>query len=255
MTKKIIYELPLNERIRIFLKLEDLFEQMLHFSEFDDEWNNRAELSCLLNILAIASRADLKAEITKEIDRHIKSLAIFSNSPNVDRDKLGQTIKHLHHLNSQIIAGVGRIDQKLTTVELLKCLSQRNNIPGGTCDFDIPSYHFWLNQPLSYRREQIKSWTENLTSIQQAIHLLLQFVRHSASPAQVTAYSGFYQQNINKHQSVPLIRVSVETSSPYFAEISGGKHRFTVRFMEPRETDRAIQTSLDINFSLHLCQI
>lgn len=254
MTNKIIYELPLNERIRTFLKLEELFEQMLYFSENDDEWHNRAELSCLLNILAIASRADLKTEIAKEIDRHIKSLAIFSKNPNVDRDKLGKTIEQLHRLNTEIISSSGRIDQKLTSVELLKCLSQRNNIPGGSCDFDIPAYHFWLNQPLDIRRKQIQSWTGNLVSLQQAIHLLLKFVRYSASPENITAQSGFYQQNL-ANQNIQLIRVSLEKNSAYFAEISGGKHRFTVRFMQAKETERAAQTNSDIHFTLHLCQI
>lgn len=255
MSKQITYELPLSERIRTFLRLEDLFEQMQHFSEHDGEWQNRAELSCLLDILAIAGRCDLKNEIVKEIERHTKSLAIFSQNPNVDSSKLEQTIAQLNQLNIELTASMGRADQSVSRVELLKSLAQRSSIPGGTCDFDLPTYHFWLNKPIQERRLQIQSWTKNLIPIQQAIFLLLQFIRHSATPVIKTANAGFYQQNLESNQPAQLLRVSLDSNSKYFAEISGGKHRFTVRFMQPEESERPHQSSEDINFSLTICQL
>lgn len=255
MTNTITYEFPLNERIRTFLKLEDLFQQMAHLSIVDDEWNNRAELSCLLNILAIAKNADLKTELAKEIDRHIKSLALFSKNPGVDSQKLNRTIEQLLALNTEITGRVGRIDQKVHTIEILKRLHQRNNIPGGTCDFDMPAYHFWLNQPLQFRRQQIVDWSQNLKCIEQAIKLLLQIIRHSATSEQQVAHVGFFQKNLSNHQNAQLIRISIEKDSPYFAEISGGKHRFTLRFMELKLTERAVQSEADCHFTLQLCQI
>lgn len=255
MSEQITYELPLSERIRTFLRLEDLFEQMQHFSQHDGEWQNRAELSCLLDILAISSRTDLRNEITKEIERHTKSLIIFAKNPKVDGEKLKHSIDQLNQLNQQLLSSSGRIDQILGQVCLLKCLSQRNSIPGGTCDFDLPVYHFWLNKPLSERREKIQSWTSHLKPIQQSISLLLQFIRFSATPSTKTAHSGFYQQSLDSSHPVHLLRVSLDLNSPYFAEISGGKHRFSVRFMVPLETERPSQTSDDINFTLNICQL
>lgn len=255
MSEQITYELPLSERIRTFLRLEDLFDQMQHFSEHDGEWQNRAELSCLLDILAISSRTDLKNEITKEIERHTKCFAIFAQNPKVDREKLQQSIDTLNQVNLQLMSSSGRVDQVLTQVDLLKCLAQRNSIPGGTCDFDLPAYHYWLNKPLPNRQAEIESWTENLRPIKKAISLLLQFIRFSATPLLKTASSGFYQQNLDTSQPVHLLRVSVPLNSNYYAEISGGKHRFTVRFMEPNDSERAIQTSENIHFTLNICQM
>ncbi|MBV1875509.1 MAG: cell division protein ZapD [Cycloclasticus sp.] len=249
------YELPLSERIRTFLRLEDLFEQMLHFSQHDGEWQNRAELGCLLDILAISSRTDLRNEITKEIERHTKYLVIFAQNPKVDRVKLEQSIDQLNLLNRQLLSTSGRIDQILSQVDLLKCLSQRNSIPGGTCDFDLPTYHFWLNKPLDVRREEIQSWTAHLNPIRQSISLLLQFIRYSATPTPKTAHAGFYQQSLDTNHPVHLLRVSLDIDSQYFAEISGGKHRFTVRFMVPLETERPSQICDDINFTLSICQL
>lgn len=255
MSEIITYELPLNERVRTFLRLEDLFFQMEHFAQQDAPYQNRAELGCLLDILSIAGRSDLRNEITKEIERHIKRLVIFTQNPHVDRKKLQESISQLTLLNQKLIAFEGRIDQQASNIQLLKSLAQRSSIPGGTCDFDLPSYHFWLNQPVEIRRQQIHDWSENLHPIKESIALLLQFIRFSSAPIIKTAISGFYQQALNSSQAVQLLRVSVATSVFAFAEISGGKHRFSVRFMQPSETERASQVTGNIDFTLHICQL
>lgn len=229
--------------------------QMNHFSEHDNEWNNRAELNCLLDIFTISSRADLKSEITKEIERHTKSLALFSQYPNVDAEKLKSSIVKLSELNVRLASTSGRIDHKVGQIDLLKCLIQRSSIPGGTCDFDLPGYHFWLKQPLQHRREQINYWTENLVAIRESISLLLEYIRSSGTGVSKIAACGVYQQSLSDQQAVQLIRVSVDSTSPFFSEISGGKHRFTVRFMTLRETERPAQTSEDVNFTLNICQL
>jgi len=253
--EQITYELPLSERIRTFLRLEDLFEQMQHFAQYDGEWQNRAELSCLLDILALSSRMDLRSEITKEIERLTKRLVIFLQNPNVDNHKLKTTIDQLGQLNHTLISSSGRVDQVLNQVDLLKSLAQRNSIPGGSCDFDLPAYHFWLNKPLAERLRYTQSWTANLEPIKQSINLLLQFIRSSASPSNKKALAGFYQQSLDSSHPAQLLRVSLHRDSAYFAEISGGKHRFSIRFMQPSDNDRPSQTSNDIDFSLHICQL
>jgi len=229
--------------------------QMNHFSQQDNEWNNRAELDCLLDIYTISSRADLKSEISKEIERHIKSLAVFAQNPKVDGEKLKQSINTLNQLNVQLLSTSGKIDQKVSEIDLLKCLTQRSSIPGGTCDFDLPSYHFWLNKPLHDRRQQIQYWADRLIPIQQAITILLDYIRSSGRAVLKTATSGVYQQSLSDQQTVQLIRVSLNKDSPFFSEISGGKHRFTVRFMTLRETERPAQTTEDIDFLLNICQL
>ena len=255
MQEQITYEFPLSEYVRTFLRLEDLFGQMHHFAQYDSECQAKAELSCLLNILAISSRTNLRNAVTKEIEHQTKSLAIFTHNPNVDGAKLERTIEQLQQLNIQLRGTSGRLEDILDQVELLKSLEQRVSIPGGACEFDLPAYNFWLNKPFDERRKQIQSWTANLAPIHQAITLLLQFVRSSAAPTAKTAQAGFYQQGLDANQSIKLLRVTVKSNVKYFAEISGDKHRFTVRFMEPQETERTQQTNEDILFELSICQL
>lgn len=255
MNEQITYELPLSERIRIFLRLQNLFDQMQYFALHDNEHQNRAELNCLLDILTITSRNDLKNEIIKEVERHTKSLVIFSKNPHVDSTKLKKSIEQLNDLNLNLMSSNVRTENKLNQVELLKSLAQRSSIPGGSCDFDLPIFHFWLHRPLAERRNEIQRWTDNLTPLHQAITLLLQFIRSSATPMTKTAHLGFYQQSLDPNHCAQLLRVSYDRQAHYYAEISGGKHRFTVRFMQPSETERATQVDEDISFTLHVCQL
>ena len=71
----IIYEQPLNERIRTFLRLEFLFSQAAQHLHDDSQWGSRNTLTSLLDILSIFGRTDLKTEVLKELERHTATLA------------------------------------------------------------------------------------------------------------------------------------------------------------------------------------
>jgi cell division protein ZapD len=43
--------------------------------------------------------------------------------------------------------------------------------------------------------------------------------------------------------------------STVFPEISAGKHRFSIRFLEPQGTDRPAQTKQDIDFLFSSCAL
>jgi len=48
-----------------------------------------------------------------------------------------------------------------------------------------------------------------------------------------------------------MVRVALPAGSPYYAEISGGRHRFTVRFLEQKRSLIASRpTERDVEFDL-----
>jgi len=119
--------------------------------------------------------------------------------------------------------------------ELFKSISQRSSIPGGTCSFDSPAYYHWLYRDEDERRRDIEAWVQPLLEIRSAIDILLNFIRSSAMPVQEVALGSFFQKTLDHSLAYQLLRVGVPRSSPYFAEISGGKHRFTIRFMRAQK--------------------
>jgi cell division protein ZapD len=249
----VLYEFPLNERIRVFMRLEQLFQQIDHFMRGESIWDSRAVIASLLEILTIFSRNDLKSEILKEIDRHVSVLNKMAKHQQIDASKLTEILAELERIGGELYATPGKIGQSLMESELFKSISQRSTIPGGTCAFDLPAYHYWLQQPQASRKQELEQWLRPFAIIRTAIHLLLNFIRQSSSSTQEKSESGFFQKTLDHSLPFQLLRVGLERSQPFFAEISGGKHRFTIRFMAINGGGRPAQSTQDIAFQLTCC--
>ena len=253
MADLIIYEHPLNERIRTFLRLEHLFLQIDHFSPLVDAWSNRAAINGLLDIISIFSRSDLKTEILKELERHTGNLERIRRQPGINMQALGQILDELEKAINQVYRLDGQIAQRLRSNEFLTTIMQRNSIPGGSCNFDLPQYHHWLNQPHEIRRNQMDVWLQELSPVREAVILLLNLVRGSTVPSREQAHKGFFQKTLNGSSPAQMVRVGLPQESPLFVEISGNKHRFSIRFLESVDTGRPTQTTHDVDFQLTSC--
>lgn len=255
MDELVTYELPLNERIRTFMRLEHLFSQASYTLRGYSTWDSRATLSSLIDILELLARSDFKNELLKELEFLHNALATLQDTPGVDLeqlttvlDQLTDSIASLHHTD-------GQLGHELRNNELITALLQRSSVIGGSCRFDMPAYHFWLQQAAESRIEKIENWYEQLKIVNKPIVLILGILRESANPTQLQAESGFYQQSLDTNSETKLIRVSISNKLPYFAELSGGKHRFTIRFLEPRDTGRPMQTNDNVDFELNCCSL
>jgi len=251
----LVYESPLSERIRLFLRLEQLFQQIDHFLEGRNVWDSRAVISRLLDILTIFSRNDLKSEILKELERHSSVLSRIGTNQGVDHNKLESILNELDSISQELYGTSGKIGIKLMENELFKTIAQRSSIPGGTCAFDLPEYHFWLEQNEQTRHQDLLEWIAPFRPIRKAIDLILLFIRQSSVPTREVAELGFFQQSLDHNQSCQLLRVTIDSSMPCFAEISGGKHRFCIRFMAASLTERPTQTNESVEFSLACCAL
>jgi len=255
MEDKVTYELPLNERIRTFMRLEHLFSQASYTLRGYSTWDSRATLATLVDILELLARSDFKNELIKELEYIHNSLSALGNTPGVDLSQLTTVLDQLTESLNSLHQSDGQPGHELRTNELISSLLQRNTVVGGNCKFDLPAYHFWLQQSADTRIQKIEQWYDELKVVNRPIALILGILRESASPLQQSAESGFYQQSLDKKIETKLIRVSIDNQLPYFAELSGGKHRFTVRFMEPRSTGRPMQTNENVDFLLSCCNL
>ncbi len=255
MTDSCIYELPLNERIRTLLRLEFLFQQARYSMRGYSIWDSRATISSLLDITNIMTRIDLRSEIIKELERQHSSLLAISSRPGVDPTLLKDTLKELEHYTETLKNPQKNSQKNLNNNSLLKQIRQRESIPGGTCDFDIPTYHFWLEQPAEQRVYILECWLKEIDVYRLSITLILNLLRESAINTPLTAEQGFYQQTLDKAAPFQLVRVILPSDIDYYAEISGGKHRFSIRFMKPVDNERPTPCSKDIDFQLSCCAL
>lgn len=250
---QVCYEQPLHERIRTFLRLEFLFNQARNALEGEDAWDNRAAIERLIEILALLGRGDLRTEVIKELERHGAMLNRLVSNPGVDE---GRLIALLGEIDARIGAlhGAGSLTQPLREHEFLNTIRHRSTIPGGTCDFDLPAYHFWLNGPEARRRADLENWLGTLEPLRRALRLILNLIRNSAAPSGEVAVGGMFLRTLDTPGQCHLVRVMVDEGAPWYPEISGSKHRFTIRFLEhPDLNGRPAQTKDDVPFRLTTC--
>jgi cell division protein ZapD len=254
VTESIIYEQPLNERIRTFLRIEFLFKRIDLILQDEKSAQYRDALTNLLNILSIFERSDLKQEIIKELERLTTTLSALENKPGVDMDALNGLLGELDLILDKLHLEKSAIGQSLRDNEFLSSIRQRSTIAGGSCDFDLPAYHYWLQHTSSdAQKQQLLAWCDDLSSAQSAIAMSLNLIRNSTGFKDYSAPAGFYQQSLDNGQFHQLIRIKIPKKASYYPEISGGKHRFTVRFMVFDLEQRAKQVNEDIDFSLSCC--
>jgi cell division protein ZapD len=235
------------------LRLEHLFQQNAFHMSRPEAWSSRASINSLLDITNTLARADIKSEVIKELERHAATLSKIRSAPGVNTQRLdsiledlGDNIDRLYQINSQI----GR---RLRENDFLNSIVQRNSIPGGSCAFDLPQYHHWLQRPHTERLEDLKRWTQEFEPLESASSLLLSLIRNSTDASWESAKEGFFQRTLESQSPVQLIRVGLAVDSPVYPEISGGKHRFSIRFLEPSELERPTQTESDLPFQLTCC--
>lgn len=248
------YEQPLNERMRTFLRLEFLYQQLLYNSEFESDWATRATIASLLEIMAILTRGDVRSEICKELDRQIDGLQRFQSQPEIDTRRLDTLIRNLVITRDDLISVGNNFMQPLKDSEFLNAIKHRSAIPGGTCEFDLPEYNHWLRQSFSRRQQDIQGWIQTIRPLCDAVLEMLWLIRESATPVERVATGGMYQHSVQKDVQCRLLRVSVLDDSRWYPEISGSQHRFTVRFLEWSNINkRASQTSEDVSFMISIC--
>lgn len=248
------YEQPLNERMRTFMRVEFLYQQLLYNCELEANWATRAATGVLLEIVAILMRGDVRSDVHKELDRQLGALQRFRSEPEVDSKRLDALVHNLADSRK----GVNEIGPQflapLKDNEFLSAIKHRSGIPGGTCEFDLPVYSHWLRQPYERRAEDLNRWVNVIRPVCDAVVELLWLIRESADCRTKLAINGMYQYNMQKGANCRLLRVSLAEGSPLYPEISGSQHRFIIRFLEWSSIDsRPVQTGHDVSFRLSIC--
>ena len=79
------YEYPLNEGIRTMLRLEHLFDRLGQLIPRDTALDHHFALATLFEIVDVASRADLKSDLLKDLERHKIEYQAFRGKPEIGR--------------------------------------------------------------------------------------------------------------------------------------------------------------------------
>jgi len=250
----ITYEFPLNERVRTMLRLEDLYGRVNHFIERDSGTDHHAAIEILFELIEVAGRADLKADLLQELDRQKRMLMALRENPEVSEDALNTVLGKIERAGDALLAINGKIGQHLRENEWLMTIKQRASIPGGTCEFDLPSYHYWQRQDAATRRRCLLDWLEPMEPIRRAMSIVLKLLRESGKEHHFTAQRGNFQQ-MQGGRMAQMLRLGVDDKLACIPEISANKYALSIRFICADFAAKTTAFDQDVEFDLIFCSL
>ena len=250
----LVFEQPLNERMRTFLRLDFLYNQALYHNEMASPWGSRAAVASLIDILTIATRGDVRSDVLKELESHLSSLNEYQANPGVDAQRLKAVMSNLVRLRADLLVAGSTFVQPLRDSEFLSAIKHRSAIPGGTCEFDLPDYYFWLAQSDDARTRAFHQWLGLLRPMCDAIAELLWLTRQNGRSREETARGGNFAITFERDNPLQLLRISLPAAAGLYPEISGSHHRCSVRFLSWNGlATRPTQAQADVPFLLTCC--
>lgn len=247
MHTQVLFEHPLNEKMRTWLRIEFLIQQLsvnLPISTHADALHFFRNVGDLLDVF---ERGEVRTELLKELERQQRKLQAWIEVPGVDQSRIDALRLQLKNAGSVLISAP-RIGQFLREDRLIALVRQRLSIPGGCCSFDLPTLHMWLHLPQAQRDLHVDAWLASLAPLNQALTLILDLIRHSAPFRKQTSLNGFYQDN---GEDADLLRLNLPLEMQLYPQISGHKSRFAIRFMPLDSENGLVPERLD--FELACC--
>lgn len=249
----VLYEYPFNEGIRTMLRLEHLFDRLHPLVTRDHAIDHHFALVTLFEIVDVASRADLKSDLLKELERHRLQFQGYRGNPHVAEAALDDVIGRIESAHTGLNQLQGKAGQALAGNEWLTSIRSRISIPGGTCAFDLPAYYAWQQLAPEARRDDLARWVATVHPLDRSLRILLGLLRDSGARQRVAAPGGQYQQSLPQGRTYHLLRVKLDAQANLVPEITGHRLMVSVRFMRPDGDARLRPSHTDTSFELTLC--
>jgi cell division protein ZapD len=253
----IIYELPLNDAVRIALRLENLFTQFQKTVSATSALTSKNAMNALLKVLEVTDRPDLKSKLSQTLTQYSHALTQLRNNPKIDAARLQKTLKMLETLGQYLHTQHTRIGEALRQNEFLSQIRSNLTNPGGVCDYRLPAYILWQNKSSNEKSKDLKQWMEVFQPLRDITETILELTRDSTPFEPASTDNGFFSQPLNPMMPCHLVRVALSPKVNLYPEFSAGKHRVTIRFLTPSYfgTGKPAASQQAISFQLACCKI
>ncbi len=248
-----VYEQPLNEKIRLFMRLKFLMERFNFHLDDPSQESCQDAVIILLELYNLSSRLDVKNAALHVLDFQSQAVRYSEDAEDADKVRIERILEKLEEKSKQLYSFRGQLGQHLKTHHFLNMLKQRVSIAGGVNGMDLPLFNYWLNSPIENRLKDLKSWVRPYHIAFDAIQLLMDLIYDSCETKSVIATGGFYQEAFGHGKDYQLLGIKLSNESTQYPEISAGKQRFSVRFVDASIlNERGKQILDDIEFELSL---
>jgi cell division protein ZapD len=248
----ILFEYPVRETIRSYLRLESLFQQFERNVSSSNTDNHFHALKLLFEILEILERGDTRSELIKELARLADLFSGLREKPGVDTSKLENFLKQIKQLHNWVLTYEGKFGDQLRKDPFIESVKHRTSIPGGSCHFDCPDLYLYLNLPAIERQQRLTQWIDNIRGVKTSIEVILKIIRDAGHWQTQTAPLGSFIIDTSSNP-LQLLRVKLSQATLIFPEFSCGKHRSNIHFMKYNELHRKVTIQRPVDFELACC--
>ena len=251
----IIFEFPLNERIRRLLRIEEIYQKFEHQLKNTHDYFEFGCFNTLFEIIQLVSRSDLKIDFLQELERQEKKQSTLQSDQALKEEQLDL---------KKIISMIQVARKKLENIDVKPGFNFNNNLfleevkkritsPGGLLDVDFPNFHNWtIQKTRKSKLEDFKSWSEPLMVFKDAASVLLIILRNQRHLELLKAKEGKHQKTIDPLKTFDLIRLEIAENLDVYPEISANKYTVNIFFKELSKELRkeAVKSNLEFKYSI-----
>ena len=236
------------------LRLEHLFDRLGILMHREDPVDHHYALSTIFEVMDVASRADLKSDVLRDLDRYKAQFMSYRGNPAIEERILDDVLGRIEHAHNGLNQLQGKAGQALAANDWLMSIRSRVSIPGGTCEFDLPAYYAWQHEPAAKRQADVQRWALTLSPLAEALKVMLGLLRDAGHPHMVAAPNGQYQQSLKENRNYQLLRLRIDPALGLIPEISANRLLVSIRLMRPDADGKLkIASDTDAGFELTLC--
>lgn len=216
------------------------------YQDFAGEKNDhRSAILGLIELYELTARGDLKADLMREIDRITSSRSSGRMRGAEAEDFDEELVSWLKSIAEGVTQLRGQLGAHLKNHDFVNAVRQKNAIPGGLNDFDLPVLQYWLGHSIEQRKADLEEWSQPFLELYEHVHLYLKLLRNQAPLEGFVAEAGYFATTLDTRRSYQLLEITLPEHSPVYPEPSLGRHRVTLRFMSPGGLNRSPQQSRD----------
>ena len=243
-----IYEMPLNSRMRHFLRYEYLVNEIEARFAANQDCLVIDILRLLHSLIEINTNNDMRSQIMQHLNRQHQQLRELAAQSGVNQVFLKKRIQE----KKQVLTEIEALSIPITMYHnhyLLSTTKSRIGISGGLASFHLPMFATWDTLPLARRQADLNEWYAPFKELYKGIKNILSMTRNSQEFKAYQSETGYYMEDFSPPRNYQMIRISVNRD--IFPRLSASPSRLIVYFFTvPDFEEQPQQVRTFINFEM-----
>ena len=253
MNEYIIYEQPVTENVRNFLKCEYLFEKFSSAIQQKDIWAVKSSISTLIEVSDFVLRINLKVELLKELEKNIFFLDYLYNDNSIEISEYDYFITKTKNCINELNNIKGSPSKSIIDNDFLMQIKSKLHVTAGDNFFDMPSYLNFLSSNKTFIIDNVNLWYLPFNPLFTSSKLLLDIKRKNSIFIAMTSTGSYFEKKLDKNSKFDLARIKLKKNINIFPDVSISQQNINIIFKTSYGSNRhtkAISENVDFDLSL-----